>query len=230
MVGGAAGGVPKRIGAGLRYFPRSDDGIGKRHDRISARRFFLFALLLWLSGALLPAPIAAGHNAQHRYLSEQKNRTQVPAQYAPLTFADFLALPTRPGGITAADWEGVLARTPRAVSLEGYIAEVIPAPDGDFHVHLRERRQPGCFPEGPRGEQLVTEVTPAFQPPATGWSLAGLRSLCERQARVRISGWLLYDYPHARDIGHWRASAWEIHPVTRMEVWEPERQAWQRLP
>ncbi len=76
----------------------------------------------------------------------------------------------------------------------------------------------------------MTEVTPAFQSPTTGWTMEVLRSLCERQVRVRISGWLLYDYPHARDIGNWRASAWEIHPVTLIEVWEPERQAWHLLP
>ncbi len=76
----------------------------------------------------------------------------------------------------------------------------------------------------------MTEVTPAFRSPRTGWTMEVLRGLCEHQARVRISGWLLYDYPHVRDVGNWRASAWEIHPVTLIEVWEPERQAWHRLP
>ena len=89
---------------------------------------------------------------------------------------------------------------------------------------------PGVSALGLQGEQLVTEVTPAFQSPTIGWSLEALRNLCERQARVWVSGWLFFDPPHARDIGLWRASAWETHPVTRIEVWGPKRQAWQRLP
>ncbi len=112
---------------------------------LHARRAALFALLLALGGALIPAPSLARHSAQHRYLIEQKKRSDVPEQYATLTFAEFLALPARPGGYTAADWEGSLARTPRAVRLEGYIAEVISAPDGDFHVHLREQPQRGSY-------------------------------------------------------------------------------------
>jgi len=63
----------------------------------------------------------------------------------------------------------------------------------------------------------------------TGWSYEALLDLCQRQARVRISGWLLHDYQHIRDIGAWRATAWEIHPVTSIEVWSPEREEWQRL-
>ena len=82
---------------------------------------------------------------------------------------------------------------------------------------------PQCNPPGPRGGQIVTEVTPPFQPPKTGWSYEALDGLCQRQARVRISGWLLHDYPHLKDVGAWRASAWEIHPVTKIEVWNSER-------
>jgi len=35
---------------------------------------------------------------------------------------------------------------------------------------------------------------------------------------VRISGWLLYDYEHVSVIGSQRASVWEIHPITKIEV------------
>jgi len=104
-----------------------------------------------------------------------------------------------------------------------------PPDQGDLHVHLRAARQPQCGVGGLRNQQIVTEVTPHFQPPTTGWSYEALLDLCQRQARVRISGWLLHDYQHIRDIGAWRASAWEIHPVTSIEVWSPEREEWQRL-
>ncbi len=177
---------------------------------------------------------------QRSYLIEQKNRVDVPSYYEPLTFADFLALPALSERYTASEWEIVRTYTQRAVTVEGYIAEVIavrdgatygrPPAEGDFHAHLRATRQPECSPGGPRGEQLVTEVTPHFQPPKTGWSYEALLDLCRRQVRVRISGWLLHDYPHVRDIGDWRASAWEIHPVTQIEVQDAEQHTWRAVP
>src|SRR3989442_8727307 len=43
---------------------------------------------------------------------------------------------------------------------------------------------------------------------------------------VRVTGWLLFDDEHQRQaenttpgmVGNWRATAWELHPVTRVEV------------
>ena len=199
----------------------------------------LLAIWLGLGVAGVPPSALARHTDQHRYLDEQKNRTDTPARYERLTFAEFLALPTVPERYTVPDWESVRTQTRRGVRLEGYIAEVIRASDGatyrrppdqgDLHVHLRAARQPQCGVGGLRNQQIVTEVTPHFQPPTTGWSYEALLDLCQRQARVRISGWLLHDYQHIRDIGAWRASAWEIHPVTSIEVWSPEREEWQRL-
>lgn len=205
-----------------------------------ARRLTLVAALLGLGSAMVPTACALIFTAQYGYLLEVKNRTEVPAQYTSMTFAEFLALPGFSAGYTDGDWEAVRTNTARAVNLEGYIAEVRQVRDGlnygrlpwhgDIHLHLRERPQPRCFPDGPRREQLVTEVTPPFQPPKTGWSFETLLDLCEHQTRVRISGWLLHDYVHADGVGRWRASAWEIHPVTKIEVWNPAGPSWQPLP
>jgi len=87
-----------------------------------------------------------------------------------------------------------------------------------------------CGPAGPRGGQIVTEVTPHFQPPKTKWSYEVLVDLCRRQVRVRISGWLPHDYQHIRDVGDWRATVWEIHPVTNIEQWDTGRAEWHKLP
>jgi hypothetical protein len=76
---------------------------------------------------------------------------------------------------------------------------------------------------------IIAAVSPAFQPPRTGWELERLRLLCERQDRVRVSGWLLYDYLSRPGVGRWRASAWAIHPVTRIEVWDPMDRSWLNL-
>ena len=200
----------------------------------------LLRLLLVLADLVACSACEGFPLAQRWYLIVQKNRTEVPREYTPMPFAEFLALPALPDDYGSAEWDLARLYTGQAVSLEGYIAEVRrvkdgwnygrPMEEGDIHVHLREQPQPHCFPGSGRGEQLVTEVTPHFQPPVTGWSEEALLRLCEQQARVRVSGWLLHDYAHLDGIGRWRASAWEIHPVTKIEVWESERQAWQPLP
>jgi hypothetical protein len=50
-----------------------------------------------------------------------------------------------------------------------------------------------------------------IQPPA-------FPSTREQNTPLRISGWLLYDYEHVPVIGIQRASVWEIHPITKIEV------------
>jgi len=125
----------------------------------------------------------------------------------------------------------------QAVSINGYIARVLPVPtklaghrttDYNFQLHLRPASTGRCLIEdSPR--DVVTVVSPAFQPPRTGWELDQLRLLCERQDRVRISGWLLYDHLSRQGVGRWRASAWAIHPVTRIEIWNAREQTWENL-
>jgi hypothetical protein len=207
--------------------------------RLSARSI-LTSLLLWGGATFLLSGCALFFGAQGRYLIAEKNREEVPSHYESLTFTEFLALPPIPAHYTEQDWTIVRQESLRAVSLEGYIAEVRRIHDGpmygdwpwegDFHVHLRDRPQSQCTPPGPRNNQIVTEVTPHFQPPRTGWSEAALRDLCDRQVRVRISGWLLHDYEHADGVSRWRATPWEIHPVTRIEVWDLARRTWQVVP
>ena len=102
--------------------------------------------------------------------------------------------------------------------------------DRDLHLHVRDTPQSGCFLKGPRGRQLLAEVTPRFQPPKTGRSQDALLDLCQGQVRARLSGWLLHDHQHVQDVGSWRASAWEIHPVTNIELWNPARARWEELP
>jgi hypothetical protein len=207
--------------------------------RASVRTLAVLVLLGGAAAALLSG-CAVFLGEQGRYLVEQKNRVEVPTRYESMTFKEFLALPSLSTSYTDGQWQQVRAQSARAVSIEGYIAEVRQVFDGpmygkgpwagDLHVHLREQPQSQCFPPGPRGEQIVTEVTPHFQPPKTAWSEKNLRDLCDRQVRVRLSGLLMHDYPHLDGVGRWRNSAWEIHPVTKIEVWDASRQAWQLSP
>ena len=209
--------------------PSTHESLCKPRVTLVAVWSIVIVLALGGTGDVMIRVITGAPPWQYVYLLRQKRRVTLPPSYALLAWADFLALPTLPKAYAAADWDTVKAYSARGVSLEGYIVETLRMPDGDLHVHLRSTPSPQCFPKGHRHEQIVTEVTLHFQPPTTGWSYAVLRELCERQRRIRIAGWLLHDFPWT---GHhdWRATMWEIHPVTRLEAWDDGQHAWQLIP
>lgn len=198
----------------------------------------LIAALLW--AVFLVRPDAAIATSQSEHMVAQKNRRETPETYTPMTHAEFLALPVIGPRYAPEDWDRVKALEAQGVSIEGYMGEVIQAFDGptygksllegDLHVHIRAQRSAGCFSDEDRNKQIVTEVTPHFQPPRTGWSGDVVRDLCRHQARVRVSGWLFNDAAWVKGIGDWRGSAWEIHPVTKIEIWDDAAKAWRALP
>lgn len=242
---GSRGTLPLRH-APIAQWPENPAGAEGMHERGSPVRFGRAARILVPSFLAIlmssPSPAMGGEApvAQRGRLIRRKNRRQVPRHYQPISFAEILALRTFPAEYSEADALQVAATERRAVALEGYISEVIQARDGrtygrppkqgDLHVHLLPSPPPGCFSGRDRDRQIVTEVTPHFQPPRTGWSRDALVALCLRSARVRASGWLLHDYPGIRGVGDWRATAWEIHPVTKLEVWDEAIRAWRDLP
>lgn len=120
-----------------------------------------------------------------------------------------------------------------AGAVEGYVVEVVEGGveaancysyrERDTHVHVARRAG------APRREWLVVEVTPRMRGRARAegrdWSAAALaRELVGR--RCRFEGWMLFDRGHAGESentapgapGNWRATAWELHPVTAVEV------------
>jgi hypothetical protein len=80
-----------------------------------------------------------------------------------------------------------------------------------------------------RSRRVIVEVTPRWRyimrERGADWSTRGLRDrFLDRWVQIR--GWMLFDSKHQREsentapgrAGTWRATAWEIHPVTSMEV------------
>ncbi len=45
-----------------------------------------------------------------------------------------------------------------------------------------------------------------------------LSALVNSNTQVRMSGWLMYDSEHVNVIGTERATVWEVHPITKIEV------------
>ena len=163
-----------------------------------------------------------------RALLRLKNRDAEP------TPADFdarvsLAALVAPGDDRARWDEG------RAARVEGYVVEVRPGAveaancfslaERDTHIHVAARAG------APAREGVIVEVTPRTRRAAAArgldWSQEGLRRALTGR-RCRFEGWLLYDREHDREAehtapgraGNWRATAWEVHPVTRIEVIE----------
>lgn len=163
-----------------------------------------------------------------RALLRLKNRDAGPAP------ADFdarvsLAALVAPGDDRARWDEG------RAAVVEGYVVEVRPGAveaancfsfaERDTHIHVAPRA------DSPARETVVVEVTPRSRRAAAGrgldWSQEGLRRALVGR-RCRVEGWLLYDREHDEEAentapgraANWRATAWEIHPATRIEVLE----------
>lgn len=173
-----------------------------------------------------------------RNLRAGKDRTAAPPAYAAWTADSFAALPHgRPLSV-------VQPLERRGVSLEGWVQRTMLAGDGDLHLEITATaREAG----GPSAAYVTGEITPQWRRPG-GWTNEALVALLRPNhggvtawdggpARVRVSGWLLYDYQYDSRPSSWavlhlapRLTGWEIHPVTRLEVWDDARGAWREVP
>ena len=179
-----------------------------------------------------------------RHLREMKDRDAEPARVAAMDFADFAALPHQR---TVAEYS---AFESRGASLEGYVQRLLRSPDGDLHLEVAPyRRDPGLADTA----YVTAEVTPSWQRrfPELRYRalLTELRpdhSLSPAweggPRRVRVTGHLLYDFPYDVPYGapnarrlpfqtgrSMRVTGWEIHPVTRVEVFDEADSAWRSL-
>jgi hypothetical protein len=123
--------------------------------------------------------------------------------------------------------------TSRAAAVEGYVVRVHGAGVESTNCFSFMRRdthiEVALRPDSPPRERVILEVTPALRDWAEDqgmdWSHAALaRELTGR--RCRFEGWMLFDINHADEsentepgrAANWRATAWEIHPVTNIKV------------
>jgi len=180
-----------------------------------------FALFLTLLGEApwSPAPM--------RHLRAMKDRATAPESLATLTLADFESLPHRLPLAEYARLEG------QGASFDGYVQRMLTSTDADIHLELAATpRRPG----GPDTSYVTAEVTPQWRGGSDRWAYEGLvaqlrpnhggaSSWDSGPPRVRVSGWLLYDFqydatPTPYSLLHGtRVTGWEIHPVTRIELW-----------
>ena len=127
----------------------------------------------------------------------------------------------------------------KAVDIEGYVVEVKPGGKetcnckttkvGFKDTHIEIVVNPN---KKDATKRVIVEVTPRIrrimQDQGIDWSTSNLKQSFKNKF-VKIQGWLFYDVSHDKenyaddpddDIGrsNWRATSWEIHPVTYIDV------------
>ncbi|HEV2106299.1 MAG TPA: hypothetical protein VGU27_11285 [Candidatus Eisenbacteria bacterium] len=204
----------------------------------SVAALVLAAGALILLGGLALLGRAPGLPPAVRHLRTEKDRGQAPAHVEPFALAGFQALPHfRALRDYAGDEE-------RGIVVEGWVQRMLLSGDGDYHLEVVfSPRRPG----GPDTAYAVAEVTPRWRAGAPAWSYdsllvafrpnrGGATAWDAGPRRVRLTGWLLYDFPYDKPPSSWslehgapRVSGWELHPVTRIELWDPARAAWDEV-
>jgi hypothetical protein len=155
-----------------------------------------------------------------------KNRTAIPQE------SDFDGRATL-GALLAAGDDSSRWSDSRAAAIEGYVVAVGSGGVEAANCYSFTRRDTHIYlameATAELRERVVVEVTPPIREWARAqgwdWSEAALRR--ELVGRLcRVEGWLLFDGEHDEEAENtapgralnWRATAWEIHPVTFIKV------------
>ncbi len=152
-------------------------------------------------------------------LNTNKNRTDVPgdSDYIDIGWSDLESLPT----------DRVTDFVSASVRVVGFLSHKINiensgngestnchltgAAEVDWHIYLTNS------PAQQISSAIIVETTPRTRPQHK-WTTAMLAPLVDSHTHVRISGWLMYDSEHIGVIGTQRATVWEVHPITKIEV------------
>jgi hypothetical protein len=162
-----------------------------------------------------------------------KNRTDVPTAYHDVTWQAIDDLDYPEGAPQhRKDWsESQLADIQPvegvAVRVVGYLVAIKPQNGGsgegtnckfnkmgdvDFHLAVVAQEGDG------EANSIVVEFTPRILKDHPKWTKARLLPWLDSSQPVRVSGWLMLDPDHANHIGKYRDTLWEIHPITKFEV------------
>lgn len=163
----------------------------------------------------------------------RKNRVDTSSTYHSVSFAQLLALPwtglpRKRTGWVGADSLQVAKYEGPAIALEGYLVDAVEEGmestncEIDTHAwhdwHMWVVPTPTEAANRDRLRAVVVEVTPRVRARSTSWVLGSVKALARSGEKVRIAGWLMWDPDHPDQVGKTRGTTWEIHPVTRIEV------------
>ncbi|HLW52953.1 MAG TPA: SH3 domain-containing protein [Candidatus Angelobacter sp.] len=171
------------------------------------------------NGSVTCGPTGDATNSTAIGLNTNKNRTDAPvaSAYVQANWDDLANLPSN----RVNDFVGA------PVAVVGYLSHkinventgsgestnchLLGADEVDWHIYLTKSPNQGIK------DALIVETTPRTRP-SHKWTTAMLTNYVNATTQVRISGWLMYDSEHVGVIGSQRATVWEVHPITRIEV------------
>lgn len=186
----------------------------------------LVLLVVWIILALNCPSAGIAITNRRRELHRLKNRTALPqaADFDPRVTLDALLQP----GNDTVRWS-----IDRAARVQGFVIDVAYAGSEaancfnpcrrDIHILIATRR------EASKNEQVVVEVTPNLYDWAAQRGIDWSEQTLQAQLVGRwceFEGWLYFDAGHAEESENnapgnpenWRATAWEVHPITKITV------------
>ena len=192
----------------------------------------VFAVLIsvWLLVARNCPSAGFALTTKARNLHRLKNRTAFPQEsdFDSRVTLDELLLP----GDDSNRWA-----TNHAAKIQGQVIDVAYAKveatncyspcRRDIHIVVANRK------DAPLNEQVILEVTPNLQPVFESGTMKRTIDWSDRDLKEQIvghwcefEGWLYWDVGHAEESENtsphnpinWRATAWELHPVTKITV------------
>ncbi len=173
--------------------------------------------------------------------NQRKNRIDIPSNYHLVTWnsindAKFPSgAPKNRGKWSDEQLAAIRDIEGAAVSVEGFLTKVKVeksspgatsggesanchfhlATDVDWHMPLTANASEG------EDVAIVVETTPRIRAGHPNWTTVNLKPWTATGSKVRISGWLMLDPEHQDMINHGqRSTLWEIHPVTKIEVFK----------
>jgi Bacterial SH3 domain len=188
-------------------------------NQLHAARVAAVPQPLVIGGQDVCAAVGNSTNPKMIKLDSQKNRIDIPEATAYIS-VDWNVLKGLPSA-SPDDVQGA------PVMVSGYLSRRINVEDEapgestncnlvnddevDWHIYLTNS------PNQAISQAIIVETTPRTRPLHT-WDKSALDGLVNTNKQVRISGWLMYDFQHVPEIGIQRATVWEVHPITRIEV------------
>lgn len=181
---------------------------------------------VWLLLALNCPSVGIALTSRARNLHRLKNRTAFPQA------TDFDSQVTLDALLQRGD-DSNRWSTDRAARIQAYVMDVAYAGAEatncfspcrrDIHIAVSTGK------DAPKTAQVIVEVTPNLRDWATGQGIDWSEQTLQQQLVghwCEFEGWLYFDVGHAEEAenttpnraGNWRATAWEIHPVTKITV------------
>jgi hypothetical protein len=193
-----------------------------------------------LSGKMRPvAPPSIFHDCPlsgsggDHHLNEVKNRTDMAPHWRNTSLQSLIELDW-PQAINerdrvnwpSRDMEAVKKNEGMPIRIKGWLAAAKKEEeescncnsqkDVDYHLWIVDAESKAD--KHHRGESVVCEVTPRVRALHTRWGIRHIGKIARSLTMVRLSGWLMMDQHHAEQLGKFRATLWEIHPIMEFEV------------